>query len=195
MLYHLVLRGELATAVAGEIATTIPLFEDGSDGTGMERTAALVVAVAFRESSFRNDVSSSTGDHCMMQVHGRPDLKKDVRACVRTAIEMMRESIRRCGSDDALAFYAEGTCRSTPAQRTALNPTSLSTRILPTAQKDGKIERCIRPTSLLLCAAGCNPNGNMRGPTRRRSRWTARASSPSRLVGRGMGQSPIEESP
>src|SRR5262249_30203765 len=92
--------GEIAQAIAAEASDPPPNQEP-------EEFGALLVAVAFRESSFRNDVSSKTGDHCVMQVHGRPDLKNDVRACVRVRARMLRESVRICGLPNILGLYAE----------------------------------------------------------------------------------------
>lgn len=108
-------HAELGKAIAAVVESEEPLFKDDA---GKKRTAAFVVAVAFRESSFRNDVVSKTNDHCAMQVHGRPELAKDAGACVKTAMTMLRESFKMCPVHP-LAFYAEGPagCASERAQR------------------------------------------------------------------------------
>lgn len=105
----------LAGAIASAVEEADPLFVDDAD---KRKTASLVTAVAFRESSFRNDVVSKTGDHCALQVHGRPELGKDAAACVRVGLAMLRESMRVCPAHP-LAFYAEGPrgCTSERAQR------------------------------------------------------------------------------
>lgn len=104
-----------ATAIAQAVLESPPLFRDDEERV---RTAALVVAIAFRESSFRNDVTSRTHDSCMMQVNRRPDLASDPAECVRVALSMLRESMRACPAYP-LAVYAEGPrgCRSPRAQR------------------------------------------------------------------------------
>lgn len=110
-------RDHMANAVA--ITTAImevpPLFKGDEDKT---RTAALSVAIAFRESSFRNDVASPTNDHCLFQINRRPDLAKDPAACARVAIVMLRESMRMC-PDHPIAFYAAGpgACSNERAKR------------------------------------------------------------------------------
>jgi hypothetical protein len=71
--------------------------------------AAILTAVAFRESSLRND---AVGDHgrsvCAMQIlGGSRDLLTDPIACVRRGAEMLRES-RRVYPAEPLAHYARG---------------------------------------------------------------------------------------
>ncbi len=94
----------LATATASAILAEPPLFKNDDDRM---KTAALIVAIEFRESSLRNDISSKTNDHCAMQINRRPDLAKDAEACVRVGITMLRESMRMC-PDHPIAFYASG---------------------------------------------------------------------------------------
>ena len=104
-----------ARAIARAVEAAPPLFRDDDDRV---KTAALVVAVAWRESNFRQDAKSATNDHCMMQVHARPDLADDADACVTTGLEMLRESMRACPAHP-VATYAEGPsgCSSARAQR------------------------------------------------------------------------------
>lgn len=94
-------------------------------------TAALVVTIAFRESGFRNEAVSETEDYCMMQVHRRPDLAKDVGACVKVAFVMLRESIRMCPRDP-VAFYASGPggCSNARAQRISQDRMGLAKRLV-----------------------------------------------------------------
>jgi hypothetical protein len=105
----------LAETIARVVEAERPLFAADDD---RRKTAALVVAVAFRESSFRMDAVSKTDDHCALQVHGRPDLAKLPDECIRTGVAMMRESMRVCAAYP-LAHYAEGPrgCASARAQR------------------------------------------------------------------------------
>lgn len=106
---------ELAETIARVVEGERPLFQKDED---RRRTAALVVAVAFRESSFRNDVTSKTDDHCAMQINHRPDLAKLPEECIRTGLSMLRESMRVCPSVP-LGWYAEGPrgCTSPRARR------------------------------------------------------------------------------
>ncbi len=117
-----------ATAIASVVLAERPLFRDDPDRL---RTAALVVAVAFRESSFNNGAKSKSGDHCLLQVHGRPDLVDDPAKCVRVAMGMLRESMRAC-PEHPLATYAEGPagCASPRAQRISRDRMQLAARLV-----------------------------------------------------------------
>lgn len=112
-------HGELATAIATTIWTRGPLFRGDRDG---KKTAALMVAIAFRESTLDN---GAVGDHgrsfCAFQVHrssgGSPDLCEDVIACAEKAYTMLKESMR-IDPDHPVAFYARGPrFRTLEAQR------------------------------------------------------------------------------
>ncbi len=121
-------HAELAGAIVQAIGEAPPLFRDDD---GRRRTAALLVAVAFRESSFRMSAVSKTGDHCAFQIHGRPELADDVDACTRVALAMLRESMRACRAHP-LAFYAEGPrgCSSVRAQRISRDRMTLAARLV-----------------------------------------------------------------
>ncbi len=122
-------RDHMANALA--ISTVVleepPLFRGDDD---RRRTAALVVAIAFRESSFRNDVKSATNDSCMMQINRRPDLAEDPAACVRVAMTMLRESFRMC-PEHPIAFYASGpgACSNVRAQRISRDRMAIAKRL------------------------------------------------------------------
>ncbi len=118
---------ENATAIASVLLAEPPLFRGDDD---RRRTAALVVAIAFRESSFRNDVKSKTDDSCMMQVNRRPDLAEDPAKCVRVALTMLRESFRMC-PDYPIAFYASGpgACGNARAQRISRDRMAIAKRL------------------------------------------------------------------
>lgn len=121
-----------AAAIADVVDAEPPLFKDDASKT---RTAALVVAIAFRESSFRNDVVSRTNDHCMMQVNRRPELATDPRACVRVAMAMLRESMRICPSHP-VAFYASGpgACTNDRARRISNDRMAVARRLVATVK-------------------------------------------------------------
>ena len=119
---------ENATAIASVVLDEPPLFK--SDESRL-RTAALIVAIAFRESSFRNDAKSKTNDSCLMQVNRRPDLAKDPVKCVRVAMAMLRESMRMC-PDHPLAFYASGpgACTNERARKISDDRMRIARRLL-----------------------------------------------------------------
>lgn len=118
---------ENATAIATVALTEEPLFRN--DESRM-RTAALLTAIAFRESAFKNDVTSKTRDHCMMQINRRPDLAENPEECVRVAIAMLRESIRMC-REFPIAFYASGpgACTNARAQRISRDRMAIAKRL------------------------------------------------------------------
>lgn len=125
-------RDHMANAVA--ITTAVleaPALFKGDDDR--MRTAALSVAIAFRESSFRNDVSSTTNDHCLFQINRRPDLASDPQACARVALVMLRESMRMC-PDHPIAFYASGpgACSNERAKRISNDRMFIAKRLAKT---------------------------------------------------------------
>ncbi len=84
-----------------------------------ETEAAIITAVAFRESSLRNDAVGDGGHAvCALQIYDGPkSLLTDPIACVRRGTEMLRES-RRVDPLHPIAFYARGPrFRSLDAQR------------------------------------------------------------------------------
>lgn len=118
-----------ATAIADVVEAEPALFKGDADKV---RTAAIVVAIAFRESSFRNDVVSKTDDYCLLQVNRRPDLARDARACVRVGLAMLRESMRVCPAHP-VAHYAEGgtkACSSTRAQAISRDRMAIAARLV-----------------------------------------------------------------
>lgn len=123
---------EVGSAIAEVVEESAPLFRDDGD---RRRTAALVVAVAFRESTFRNDAVSSTADYCALQIHGRPDLADDVGACIRVGLAMLRVSLRVCAAHP-LSFYAAGPrgCSSPRAQRISRDRMALAARLVREVQ-------------------------------------------------------------
>ena len=123
---------DAGTAIARVVMSEPPLFKDDPDRL---RTAALIVAIGFRESSLRNDVKSKTDDHCMMQINRRPDLALDVEKCVRVAVSMLRESMRMC-PEYPIAFYASGpgACENARAQRISRDRMAIAARLVRTVK-------------------------------------------------------------
>jgi hypothetical protein len=99
----------LSQAIVATVAEAPALFLDDEDRT---KTAALIVAVAFRESGLR---ASALGDggrsYCAMQVHassgGSAALNEDPLACVRAGRRILAESMRVCRAHP-VAYYARG---------------------------------------------------------------------------------------
>lgn len=117
-----------ATAITTVVLSEPPLFKGDESRV---HTAALVTAMSFRESSFRNDVKSKTDDSCMMQVHQRPDLASDPEKCVRVAMSMIRDSMRIC-PEHPLAIYASGPggCENARAQRISRDRMAIAKRLV-----------------------------------------------------------------
>jgi len=128
----IVRHGAFATAVVEEISETGPLFRDDASGA---RSAALLVAIGFRESTLRNDVESPTHDSCALQINRRPDLKEDVRECVRVGVKMLRESMRMC-RDYPVAFYASGpgACENARARAISNDRMAMAKKVLASAK-------------------------------------------------------------
>jgi len=108
-------HGALATAI-----TTVAI-EDGAlfaDDLDLERTAALLVAVAFRESSLTASILGDGGRSvCAMQIHGGAKaLNEDPVACIRAGHRMLKTSIR-VDRANPVAFYARGPRYATEEAR------------------------------------------------------------------------------
>jgi hypothetical protein len=120
----------IAEAIATRVANEPPLWQDDTD---RKKTAALLVAIAYRESSLRADavgdmVRGQPTSFCAFQINlpfgaktpqgwtGK-DLLQNPDGCVVTAMQMIRTSMRIC-PEHPLAFYAEGPrgCESRRAQ-------------------------------------------------------------------------------
>ena len=117
---------KLAAATASVLASEPPLFADDDSHI---RTAALVVAIQFSESSFRNDIISKTNDGCAMQIHNRPDLAKDAVQCVRVGLKLLRASVTACPSSP-LANYAGFRCSSPRGRWISENRLNIAARLL-----------------------------------------------------------------
>lgn len=102
-------HGYLALATVTALLEEEPLYANDDDRT---KTAALVVAVEFRESSLKHDAIGDGGhSYCAMQIHdssgGGEALIDDPVACVKKGIRMLRQSIR-IDRAHPVAFYARG---------------------------------------------------------------------------------------
>lgn len=113
-----------AEAIA-RVSSTEPLFP--VDARGEERTATLLVSLAWYESRFKPSAKSKNGRwYCLYQVdkgHFADPEKalSDPELCTRTAVRLLRESLNRCKArapDDRLAAYTSGQCdRGGPESR------------------------------------------------------------------------------
>lgn len=134
----------LAEAIASRVESEAPLFKEDED---KKKTASFLIAIAFRESSLKADV---TGDKvagtptsfCAYQIHlpfgaktaegwtGK-ELIDDPHKCVTTAMNMLRQSFRACPAYP-LAWYAEGPrgCQSERAQRISRDRLSIAQRLV-----------------------------------------------------------------
>ncbi len=96
-----------------------------------EMEAAVLTAVAFRESSLRNDAVGDGGHAvCAMQIYDGPKaLLEDPIACVARGAAMLRES-KRMDPANPIAFYARGPRYKLPeAQRISRDRMALATRL------------------------------------------------------------------
>ena len=147
----------LGTAIAIRAEAEPPLFKGDDD---RRKTAAFLIAIAFRESSLKAD---ATGDKrngkptsfCAFQINlwdrktkegwSGADLIEDPDKCVTVAMRMLRESAKACPAHP-LAFYAEGPagCTSERAQRISLDRMAIAERLrrdVPWPAKDEKDEK------------------------------------------------------
>ena len=121
---------DLAMAITTVVESEPPLFAHDESRV---KTASLVVAVAFRESSFRND---AVGDHgrarCAFQLWDTSDeVLSDPEMCTRIAMSRLRESLQACGPRNMLGIYAAGPrgCVSEHAKRISADRLWLARRI------------------------------------------------------------------
>ncbi len=97
-----------ATAIADVVEASPPLF---AGELGREKTAALLVSLAWFESTFRPDALGDHGEaHGLYQVHGRGELA-DPHEATEVALELVRLSFTACRArpvEERLAWYAGG---------------------------------------------------------------------------------------
>ncbi|MBX3191274.1 MAG: transglycosylase SLT domain-containing protein [Labilithrix sp.] len=103
-----------AEAIA-RVAESEPLFDDH----GEERTAAMLVAIAWYESRLKPSAKSSNGQwYCLFQIDKRhlPDPQKalvDPEICARAAVKIIKASLAKCSArpaEERLAAFMSGTC-------------------------------------------------------------------------------------
>lgn len=100
------MHARLAIAIANAVDAGPAIFQGDAD---KRRTAALMVAVAFRESSLRADAVGDSGHAvCAFQIYDGPkSLLVDTDACAREGLRMLRESAK-VDPSNPVAFYARG---------------------------------------------------------------------------------------
>lgn len=122
---------ELAAAVALVAETRPALFADDRD---RRKTAALLVAVAFRESSLRLDAVGDGGRaRCAFQLWSAPrEVLTDAVLCTQIAHDRLRESFKVCGPDNLLGLYAAGPrgCALPKARRISADRLALARRLV-----------------------------------------------------------------
>lgn len=103
-----------AEAIA-KVAESEPVFEE----KGEQRTAALLVAIAWYESRLKPNAKSANGQWlCLYQVDRRhlPEPQKaleDPEVCSRAAVKIIKGSIAKCGKkplEEQLAVFMSGSC-------------------------------------------------------------------------------------
>lgn len=131
----------LAEAMVRALEHAPPIFDDDDD---QRKTAALMIAVAFRESSFRLGAVGDQGrSFCAMQIHvssgGSRALLEDADSCVRKGLEMLRASARVC-PHAPVAHYAFGrataACSNTYAIRISRDRMAIAARLVRALEKE-----------------------------------------------------------
>ncbi|AKU95673.1 hypothetical protein AKJ09_02337 [Labilithrix luteola] len=100
--------GATAAAIDQAVHEQPSLFPGEPDG--VEKTAALLVSLAWAESTFKPNAVGRNGVRGLYQIGGHGDLSDPLKAS-RTAIEMVRDSFQRCAKrplGERLAVYAAG---------------------------------------------------------------------------------------
>lgn len=125
-------HSEIGGAIARRVDAETALFREDAD---KRRTASVLVAIAFRESSLRLDAIGDKGtSFCSFQIHrssgGTRAMLTDADLCVGRAFEILRTSVRVC-REHPIAFYAEGPrgCSSPRAQRISRDRMVLAARL------------------------------------------------------------------
>lgn len=150
-----------------------PLFK--GDAT-KQRTAALLVAINFREGSLQPDIKGDKQNgkftsFCSMQIHlpfgaktvegwVGEDLAADPEKCVTVGMRMLRESMRMCPKHP-VAFYAEGrdarACDSVRAQRISNDRMFIAARLIkevPWEADDASAQPTVRSVPAQVHAPG-----------------------------------------
>jgi soluble lytic murein transglycosylase-like protein len=109
--------GATAAAIDQAVSEEASIFPDPD---GRAKTAALLVALAWAESTFKPTARGHGGVRGLYQIGGRGDLSDPLKAS-RVAIELIRESFRLCAArpvNERLAVYAAGgtSCKDPGAE-------------------------------------------------------------------------------
>jgi hypothetical protein len=141
-------HAELGGAIARVVEAEAPLFRDDED---RKRTAALVIAVAFREGSLGLHVegdrrAGKPTSWCSLQINLSPgmrtregwtgeDLRDDAVKCVTVGMRLLRDSLRACPRVP-LGVYAVGPlgCSDARAARISRDRVALAARLLREVQ-------------------------------------------------------------
>lgn len=134
-----------ARAVAAAVDASEPLFKDDAD---KRKTAALLVAVAYREGSIGLDIvgdrnaKNAPTSFCTFQIHlpdgaltiegwSGEDLRTDIDKCAVVGLRRLRDSFRSCKAHP-IAVYASGPggCANARAQRISADRLALAHRLL-----------------------------------------------------------------
>ena len=144
----------LAEAITRQVEAEAPLYKDDED---RKKTAAFLVAIAFRESSLRADAvgdmhAGKPTSFCAFQIHlpfgaktadgwTGQDLLDDSNKCVSTALRMLRASMKMCPAHP-LAFYASGPggCESVRAQRISRDRVAIAQRLVRDVKVKSNLE-------------------------------------------------------
>jgi hypothetical protein len=107
-----------ASAIDQAVQEQPSLFTNDADGRA--RTAALLVALAWAESTFKPNAVGRGGVRGLYQVAGHGDLSDPLKGS-RVAMDLIRESFRICAArplDERLAVYAAGgtSCKTPPPE-------------------------------------------------------------------------------
>jgi hypothetical protein len=110
-----------ASAIEQAVREQPSLFPD--DPEGPAKTAAILVALAWSESTFKPNAVGRRGVRGLYQIGAKGDLA-DPLVSSRLALEMVRESFRLCAkrpTNERLAIYAAGgtSCKDPPAEALA----------------------------------------------------------------------------
>lgn len=105
-----------AEAIA-RVAESDPLY--AVEDKGEERTATILVALAWYESRLKPNAKSKNGQwYCLYQVHksylAEPEKAlNDPEACTRAAVKILKRSVQTCTArqpDERLAIFMSGVC-------------------------------------------------------------------------------------
>lgn len=130
-------HAELAGAIARRVDVEAPLFRDDED---KRKTAALLVAIAYRESGFRLDAVGDSGtSYCALQVSsgagGTRAMLKDADLCVLGGFRVLQWSVRSCPAAP-VALYASGLrgCAMARARRISRDRMAIAARLVRDAK-------------------------------------------------------------